>query len=93
MTNTFAVPMSGTYNYRTRNFDGTFNLFQIPCLVLGETAASYIISTMRELCGLPKGHRMTVRKHNVFLKDAGASTSPATDKDNNIDYSNAWWHE
>lgn len=90
---TYATPMGGTYNYRTRNFNGSFNLFQIPCLVLGETAASYIISTLRELCGLPKGHRMTVRKHNVHLKDAGTSTGSATDKDNNIDCSNAWWHE
>ena len=48
---TYATPMGGTYNYRTRNFNGSFNLFQIPCLVLGETAASYIISTLRELCG------------------------------------------
>lgn len=79
----YTQPISGTYNYRTRNFDGTFNLFQIPCLVIGETAASYIIRTVRELCGLPKGHRMTVRKHNVHITDTG----------NNIDCSNAWWHE
>lgn len=89
--NLYTAPVAGTYNYRTRNFNGSFNLFQIPCLVLGETAASYIISTLRELCGVPKGHRMTVRKHNVHL--AGTTTSPATDKGNNIDYSNAWWHE
>lgn len=84
--NLYTAPVAGTYNYRTRNFNGSFNLFQIPCLVLGETAASYIISTLRELCGVPKGHRMTVRKHNVHITDNGNTG-------NNIDCSNAWWHE
>lgn len=89
----YTQTIGGTYNYRTRNFNGTFNLFQIPCLVLGETAASYIISTMRELCGLPKGRQMTVRKHNVHL--AGTSTSSATSKGNrgDVDCTNMWWHK
>lgn len=84
MSTSYPAPMSATYRYRTRNFDGTFNLFTIPCLVLGETAASYIISTMRELCGLPKGHRMTVRKHNVTIKPADSPRNDCTE---------AWWHK
>ena len=84
----------GTYNYRTRNFDGTFNLFQVPCLVLGQTAKSYIIETLRPLCGLPKGRRLTVRKRNVYLKDAGTSTGSATGNSNrgDVDCSGQWWH-
>lgn len=88
----YTQPIGGTYNYRTRNFNGTFNLFQIPCLVIGETAASYVIRAMRELCGVKKGQQMTVRKHNVYL--AGTSTSSATGKGNrgDVDCTNMWWH-
>lgn len=84
---TYATPIGGTYNYRTRNFNGTFNLFQIPCQVIGETGISYIIRTMRELCGVPKGHRMTVRKHNVHITDNGKGNR------GNVDCTNMWWHK
>ena len=87
---TYATPMGGTYNYRTRNFNGTFNLFPIPCLVIGETAASYVIRAMRELCGVKKGQQMTVRKHNVHL--AGASASGKGNR-GDVDCTNMWWHE
>lgn len=83
---TYATPIGGTYNYRTRNFNGTFNLFQIPCLVIGETAASFVIRAMRELCGVKKGQQMTVRKHNVHLASGKGNRS-------DVDCSNMWWHE
>lgn len=91
--NLYTAPVAGTYNYRTRNFNGSFNLFQVKVNIIGESLKSYLVEVLTPIAGHKRLSRLTVRKHNVFLKDAGASTGSATDKDNNIDCGNAWWYE
>ncbi len=80
-------PKQGTYNHKTPNFDGTFNLQQVKVDVLGESEKQYLIRLI-----LPVGHhrqndQMKVRKHNVRLHDMTAQSNYSK----NIDYSKAYW--
>ena len=85
----FPSPLAGSYTARTRNFDGSFNTFYTSCLVLGESEKSYSIRVTTPICGHKANDTITVRKHNVKLKD----TSPTPSKTVMHDYSEAWWNK
>ena len=83
----YESPKQGTYNHKTPNFDGTFNLQQVKVDVLGESEKQYLIRLI-----LPVGHhrqndQMKVRKHNVRLHDMTAQSKYSR----NIDYTTAYW--
>lgn len=77
----------GVYNYRTRNFDGSYNLFQVPVEVVGRTARRLRIRLLRAIDGHQCGHIMTVCSHNVVLQPSPAAEAAA------YDYSGAWWND
>lgn len=83
--NIYAVPMQGGYTFRTRNFDGTFNLFYISVEVIGETAKSYLIRLLAPIVGHPVRTTMTVRKHNVKIHSHAQRGQH--------DCSDAWWND
>ena len=83
--NLYTAPVAGTYDYRTRNFDGTFNLFQIKVNILGESLKSYLVEVLSPVAGLKRLSRLTVRKHNVHTSAPARPSAP--------DCTNAWWHE
>ncbi len=87
MTTAHPTPLQATYRYRTRNFNGTYNLFHVPVRIVAETLKSYTVELARPMDGLPKGHRMTVRKHNVIVPH---NSAPAYSRP---DYTDAWWNQ
>lgn len=87
--NMFPTPLAGSYTARTRNFDGTFNTFYTSCWVLGESDKIYSIRVTTPICGHRANDTLTVRKHNVRLKDAAPKPSAPV----RHDYSEAWWNK
>ena len=83
--NLYTAPVAGTYNYRTRNFNGSFNLFQIKVNIIGESLKSYLVEVLTPIAGHKRLSRLTVRKHNVRTAASAHKAAP--------DYTNAWWHE
>ena len=83
--NLYPTPITASYTYKTRNFDGTFNSFHASVLILGETEKSYLVQTSVPLGAHRVGDRLTVRKHNVRRKPEG----PVPVR--KYDYSNAYW--
>lgn len=86
--NMFPTPLAGSYTARTRNFDGSFNTFYTSCEVLGESAKMYTIRINVPIGRHKAKEPMTVRKHNVRLKEASPERCPVQH-----DYSDAWWNK
>ena len=84
----FTTPLSGSYTARTRNFDGSFNTFNVSCEVVGQTAKSYAIRLAFPIAGHKAKETINVRKHNVKLKEA-IENAPVQQHD----YSEAWWNK
>lgn len=82
----YATPKIGTYEAKVRRFDGTFDVYNVKCEVIGETDSSYIIKPRVPINGHPAHDRMTVRKHNVSF--AGMMRLAKREHD----YSSAWWN-
>ena len=82
---TYSTPVPASYTYRTRNFDGTFNLFHVKVNIVGESPKSYLVETLTPLAGIKRLSRMTVRKHNVHAThtDSGKTRPDCTGQ---------WWH-
>lgn len=83
--NLYTAPVAGTYNYRTRNFDGTFNLFQVKVNIIGESLKSYLVEVLTPIAGHKRLSRLTVRKHNVHASASAHTSAP--------DCTNQWWHK
>jgi len=86
----YTKPVKGGYQYKRRNFDGTYTLYWLTVDVLGETEKSYLIRISVPLDGHPARSTMTVRKHNVKLNGI-QSAAPAPRRQH--DYSTAWWNQ
>lgn len=88
--NLYATPKEGTYDFKSMNFDGTFNLQQVKVAVLGESEKTYLIRLRLPVGNHRQNDQMKVRKRNVRLHGTTATESiPATQMP---DYRNAWWH-
>lgn len=83
--NIYAAPLQGGYTYRTRNIDGTFNLFYIAVEVIGETSQSYLVRLLEPVIGHPIRSTMTVRKHNVKIHSHAERGQHYN--------SDAWWND
>jgi hypothetical protein len=89
----YTMPVKGGYQYKKRNFDGSFNLFYLTVEVLGETEKSYLIRISVPVDGHPAKSTMTVRKHNVRLHGMSTATpAPTPAPRRQHDYSTAWWN-
>lgn len=86
----YATPREGTYNYKSPNFDGTFNLQQVKVAVLGESEKQYLIRLILPVGNHRQNDQMKVRKHNVRVHGMTATESIAAMQ--MPDYRNAWWH-
>lgn len=88
--NMYATPREGTYNYKSPNFNGTFNLQQVKVAVLGESEKQYLIRPILPVGNHRQNDQMKVRKHNVrmhgMIATATVSKRPA------YDHSGAWWN-
>ena len=82
--NMFPTPLAGSYTARTRNFDGTFNIYNTSCLVIGESDKSFLIKARVPIGRHKANDTMLVRKHNVRIKEAATARH---------DYSEAWWNK
>ena len=67
MTTDMTTIAKGFYTYRTRNFDGSYNLVPVYVEVVGETSRSYRVRLLQPVDGYQPGRLMTVRRHNVRL--------------------------
>lgn len=89
--NLYTTPKEGTYNYKSPNFDGTFNVQQVKVAVLGESEKQYLIRLILPVGDHRQNDQMKVRKHNVrihgMIATATASKRPA------YDHSGAWWNK
>lgn len=86
----YATPKEGTYDYKSPNFDGTFNLQQVKVAVLRESEKQYLIRLTLPVGNHRQYDQMKVRKHNVRVHGMTATESiPAMQMP---DYRNAWWH-
>ena len=86
----YTTPKEGTYNYKSPNFDGTFNVQQVKVAVLGEREKQYLIRLILPVGNHRQNDQMKVRKHNVRMHGMIATESiPAMQMP---DYRNAWWH-
>ena len=86
----YATPKEGTYNYKSPNFDGTFNVQQVKVAVLGESEKQYLIRLILPVGNHRQNDQMKVRKHNErmhgMIATATVSKRPA------YDLSGAWWN-
>ena len=89
--NLYATPKEGTYNYKSPNFDGTFNVQQVKVAVLGESEKQYPIRLILPVGNHRQNDQMKVRKHNVRMHGMIATESIAAMQ--MPDYRNAWWHD
>lgn len=87
--NLYATPKDGTYNYKSPNFDGTYNLQQVKVAVLGESEKQYLIRLALPVGNHRQNDQMKVRKHNVRVH--GMTGSPSVRR--TYDYSAAFWNE
>jgi len=87
--NLYATPKEGTYNYKSPNFDGTFNLQQVKVAVLGESKKQYLIRLALPVGNHRQNDQMKVRKHNVRVH--GMTDRPSVRS--TYDYSAAYWNE
>ena len=85
----YATPKEGTYDYKSPNFDGTFNLQQVKVAVLGESEKQYLIRLVLPVGNHRQNDQMKVRKHNVRLH--GMADRPSVRS--TYDYSAAFWNE
>jgi len=79
----YATPKVGSYTFKTRNFDGSFNLFYTKVEILGETAKSYLVRLLSPMAGHPYRSKTVVRKSSVKVKREESS----------YDYSDAYWNK
>lgn len=86
--NMYATPKEGTYNYKSPNFDGTFNLQQVKVAVLGESEKQYLIRLVLPVGNHRQNDQMKVRKRNVRLH--GMTDRPSARS--TYDYSAAFWN-
>lgn len=86
----YATPKEGTYDFKSMNFDGTFNLQQVKVAVLGESEKTYLIRLRLPVGNHRQNDQMKVHKHNVqmhgMIATATVSKRPA------YDHSGAWWN-
>lgn len=87
--NMYATPREGTYDYKSPNFDGTFNLQQVKVAVLGESEKQYLIRLILPVGNHRQNDQMKVRKRNVRLH--GMTDRPSARR--KYDYSAAFWNE
>lgn len=88
--NLYATPKEGTYNYKSPNFDGTFNLQQVKVAVLGESEKQYLIRLILPVGNHRQNDQMKVRKHNVRVRGMFADK---TKRSSTVyDHSGAWWN-
>lgn len=87
--NLYATPKDGTYNYKSPNFDGTYNLQQVNVTVLGESEKQYLIKLKLPVGNHRQNDQMKVRKRNVRLH--GMTDRPSVRS--TYDYSAAFWNE
>lgn len=84
--NMLSTPIQGGYTYRTRNYDGSFNIFYLSVEVIGETAQSYLVRLLTPIVGHPVRSTMTVRKHNVKIHSQEPEESTVKD------CADEWWN-
>lgn len=89
--NMYATPKEGTYDYKSPNFDGTFNLQQVKVAVLGESEKQYLIRLTLPVGNHRQYDQMKVRKHNVRVHGTTATESITAMQ--MPDYRNAWWNK
>jgi hypothetical protein len=87
--NMYATPKEGTYDYKSPNFDGTFNLQQVKVAVLGESEKQYLIRLTLPVGNHRPNDQMKVRKHNVRVH--GMTNRPSDRR--TYDYSAAFRNE
>lgn len=87
--NMYATPREGTYNYKSPNFNGSFNLQQVKVAVLGESEKQYLIRLTLPVGNHRQNDQMKVRKSNVRLH--GMNDRPSVRS--TYDYSAAFWNE
>lgn len=89
--NLYSTPIDGTYDYKSPNFNGTYNLQQVNVAVLGESERQYLIKLKMPVGNHRQNDLMKVRKHNVRVHGMTATESIAAMQ--MPDYRNAWWHD
>lgn len=82
-TTMYAEPTTGTYEFYTRNFNGTLNRFRETVEVVGETARCYLIKAKIFIGSHIPGDVIRVHKSSVYMKPS----KPVHD------YSNAYWNK
>lgn len=88
--NLYTTPIDGTYDYKSPNFDGTYNLQQVNVAVLGESERQYLIKLKLPVGNHRQNDLMKVRKHNVRLR--GMIARVTNKKKPLYDHSGAWWN-